>query len=88
MEVVEGKTGEFKYALPAEGGHTKGIYGVGWESDSQHIYTASADDTIKVGVVRECERSIGISSAESGKRPLPSVTASRCHSISWAVLLS
>ena len=44
------QTGQYLRTLNAENGHTKGLYGVGWDSDCQHVYTASADCTIKVGV--------------------------------------
>ena len=43
------QTGQYLRTLNAENGHTKGLYGVGWDSDCQHVYTASADCTIKVG---------------------------------------
>ena len=32
----------------ATNGHTKGLYGVGWDADSKHVYTVSADCTVKV----------------------------------------
>ena len=85
--MADGKTGEFKYALPAEGRHTKGIYGVAWEADSQHIYTASADDTIKVEMWSVCKNSTGMWSAVPAKRLFPLATASRCRSTNWDVLL-
>lgn len=42
------QTGEYLRTLPTEQGHKKGLYGVGWDTDSKHIYTASADCSIKV----------------------------------------
>ena len=42
------QTGEYLKTLPADNAHTKGLYGVGWDTDSTHIYTASADCTVKV----------------------------------------
>lgn len=46
--VFDSQTGEFLRTLPMESAHQKGIYGVGWDPDNQHFYTASADDTVKV----------------------------------------
>ena len=47
--VSDAQTGQYLRTLNAENGHTKGVYGVGWDTDCQHVYTASADCTIKVG---------------------------------------
>ena len=46
--ILDEQTGEYIKTLPAENAHTKGLYGVGWDTDSTHIYTASADCTVKV----------------------------------------
>ena len=38
--VFDSQTGEFLRTLPMESAHQKGIYGVGWDPDNQHFYTA------------------------------------------------
>lgn len=42
------QTGEYLRTFSATNGHTKGLYGVGWDADSKHVYTVSADCTVKV----------------------------------------
>jgi len=44
----DGKTGEKKHELSAEGAHGGGIYAVSWSPDSTKLLTASGDKTAKV----------------------------------------
>lgn len=44
----DGKTGEKKHELSADGAHGGGIYAVSWSSDSKRVLTASGDKTAKV----------------------------------------
>jgi WD40 repeat protein len=46
--LYDGKTGESKGALSAEGGHTGSIFAVGWDKSSSKLVTASADQSIKL----------------------------------------
>ena len=46
--LYDGKTGESKGALNADGGHKGSIFAVGWEKSSARVVTASADQTIKL----------------------------------------
>eukprot|EP01102_Stenamoeba_stenopodia_P018587 TRINITY_DN683_c0_g1_i1.p1 TRINITY_DN683_c0_g1~~TRINITY_DN683_c0_g1_i1.p1 ORF type:complete len:603 (+),score=164.15 TRINITY_DN683_c0_g1_i1:90-1898(+) len=44
----DGKTGEKKHELSAEGAHGGGIYAVSWSPDSTKLLTASGDKTAKI----------------------------------------
>ena len=46
--LTHSQTGEYLRTFSAANGHTKGLYGVGWDADSKHVYTVSADCTVKV----------------------------------------
>ena len=46
--LTHSQTGEYHRTFSAANGHTKGLYGVGWDADSKHVYTVSADCTVKV----------------------------------------
>jgi WD40 repeat protein len=46
--LYDGKTGESKGSLNAEGGHTGSIFAVGWDKSSSKLVTASADRTVKL----------------------------------------
>ena len=46
--LYDGKSGESKGALSADGGHKGSIFAVGWDKSSLKIVTASADQTIKL----------------------------------------